>query len=561
MRQQLRSGSLWSIVALVVLPIICGLIVLAGHAPRDWSLHWTVPRTVIASTTQGLYGSVQTPRGWDVVWVDPAARMYLSRFDRSGKRIAPDIAVRGSPTASLTLGRVGSADIALWRQDYNGGSQLRDAVIPPSGLPIYHTLATGSAPLEHPQVFSLGSQAGIVFSWQRPIFNVYLDRVDANGRSSGPVRLTHVAGYAFLPHAVVDASGAIQLVYLDENAASSAFNLIMARYSRSGSLLGPPRRIDSIASILSSGGAASGSAPNEWGLDIQRRGREVWVAYSGDAGVTLARILGGRLLSRAVIAQVAPPSAVSLSLSRRWYEISWPQNFDLGVDLTTVQLDRVGLPIAAPDRVAFESATDSEPTPILAGGLPAFLWQATPNPNLTHIELSHYSPAALPAPNLPTRLGLGLADPLGNIALLIFGSLAFGALITIGNVLLILFLTGIYIVLLRILIRAVVGFIPAARLYTGWKWYLYLGLLAAFLYLILVPLAAPFPPVLFLNGFTVALGLLAVGGMIIFVWLLMRLVLRRFDEGYRLAGMTFAAFYFIAFLQAVILIQGQLGKI
>ena len=185
--------------------------------------------------------------------------------------------------------------------------------------------------------------------------------------------------------------------------------------------------------------------------------------------------------------------------------------------------------------------------PVTVGGTPAVLWQSHPTKtSITRIELSRFSPATFPAPSLGARLGLGLANPLGSVAVLIVGSFLFGVVLTVANILLVLLCVLLFVVLFR-------------RLQTSWKWYAYAAALVLVLYSVFVVLGAPSPPVLFLVSLSGTAGTVTLVGLVLFLLVLMQRFLARMDDVYKAGALAFAAFYFIAFLQAVMIIQDQIG--
>jgi len=204
------------------------------------------------------------------------------------------------------------------------------------------------------------------------------------------------------------------------------------------------------------------------------------------------------------------------------------------------------------DRVAYEARSDDEPVAIALNGQPAVLWQAlTSETSATGIEVSHFTPATLSAPSPWSKFGLGLANPLGNLAFVLAGAAAVGVLLTVANVLLLGIMVAVYLVVFRrtpVVLNSV-------------KWYAYAVVVAAILYAVFVDWGAPSPPLLFLSSLSGTAGMVAVGGMLLFVLVLTRTVLRRLDDVFRAALMAFAALYFIAFLQAIVLMQGQVAKI
>lgn len=536
-------------VFLFLVPLVCGVVVLAGHAQRDWSLHWVAPKTVIASSSPYDYSALTSPKGWDIAWTDPQGRLVLSRFNRIGQRLGADIRLQGHPNTapqSLTLGRSGTTDVLAWRQDTANGSSLRVATVTRGAAPTYRTLASGTLPIEHPSAFTAGPNVDIVFSWQHPSFNVFLSQVHSDGSTASPVALTHSNTYAFSPHAVVDADGRIRLLYMNQCCSSSAFDVLSERFTTSGKTVGGTQSLGRIVSIAAQG---KGASPDRWGIDVAHDGKRTWGAWSSDQGLEVVAWDGAKT---AVPPHLVVPStlveSLALDLVAGERDLVWLQPFALGTYVGTVRFDGRGSPTSAPDRVAFESASDDVPMSIQMGGLPAVLWQAQPTKTtITRIELSRYSPAPIDAPSVWDRLGFGLANPLGSFAVLIVGSFLFGVVLTVANVLLILLCVLIFAVVFR-------------RAQGPWKWYAYGAALTLVLYALFVPLGAPSPPVLFLSGLTGTVGIVAMLGLVLFILVLSRQFLARMDDLYKAGAMAFAAFYFIAFLQALMVIQDQIGK-
>jgi hypothetical protein len=145
-------------------------------------------------------------------------------------------------------------------------------------------------------------------------------------------------------------------------------------------------------------------------------------------------------------------------------------------------------------------------------------------------------------------MGLGLANPFGTFLILVVGAFALGLALATANVLLVLALVAVYVAAFR-LIRA------------AWRWYSYELLVAVVFFALFVLWSAPSPPVLFLSDLSQRSGLIAIGGMLIFLVLFARLVLGKLEDIYRAGVLAFVGLYFIAFLQALILMQGQVSKI
>jgi hypothetical protein len=546
-----RVTTALSVAILILLPLSIGLYFLGTNAPRDWSLHWTQPTTVVAATSNGDFATVSTPRGLDVVWETPSGGLRLTRTDSNGRRAAPTIALRGAAASSpqsVTMARLGTSDVIFWRQDTSNQSVLHAAIVSPSGAVRYHTLAASTSPLEHPFAFPANGRVDVVFSWQRGAYDVYLAGIKPDGTAQRPVRLTHVPAYAFNPHAAVDSAHHIQLMYMQSCCEGNAMTMMRARYTLSGREIGTPQTLERLNSVSS--GANSSSTPDRWGLDMRVVNGRVMAVWIDDAGLRSA-VWGSKgaapLASTTVLLGAASP-VVALASAGGHTTATLIAQTDVASTLTSIELNERGQPLGTPDRVVYEGALDDQPEPAVLGGQPAVVWQAVQNGEVVAIESSRYSPAALPAPTPEEQFGLGVTNPLGALAVLVFGGLGLAVLIAAANVLIILALVLIYIILFR-----------TAR--GTWKWYAFGITLAAFVYILLVPLDAPSPPVLFLTSFVGAAGVIAIGGACVFAVLLNRLLLRRLEDVYRAAVMSCTALFFLGFVQALVFVQGQLGRI
>lgn len=543
MIQWLRRHPLAAIAPLAAILVVCALVFLSGHATRDWSVHWASPRTVLTGMSNNPYAVTSTSSGQDVLWVDQNNRMRLSRLDASEKRLQPDVYLSGSPQA-LALARRGATDYAVWIQDAGNGSMLRFAEVRPGRAPLYRTPGTGRWLMEHPAAFVDGGDVDVVFSWQRySNFDVFLQRIRPGGMVLPPVRLTHASSYAFNPHAAADASGNIHLLYMDA-CCGQDYHMVDLYLAPDGRVL--HRQI--VDTITSLGGVGQNSTPNFWGLDVQPVGRQVWAAWSSDPGIRVAGWNGSHLALGPQVTASQQPEWLALAIHDPHRELIWQQPGNLGDVVATVQLDRQGRVAGPPDRVAFEGGADDTPIAVRTGREPGVFWQNTPSDAPTRLEVSRFSPRAIGPPSVWARLGLGLANPIGDLAILLVGALVIGLLITVANILIVLVLTGFYLVISRI-VRA------------NWRWYLYSVVLALALFALFVKLQAPSPPVIFLANLSVLPGLVATAGMLIFLLLLTLTLLRHMDDVMRAGVMAFVALYFIAFLEALSLVQSLIGRI
>jgi hypothetical protein len=341
-------------------------------------------------------------------------------------------------------------------------------------------------------------------------------------------------------------NGTIHVVYMDMCCSGDSFNLTHALYTSVGTPLGS----QSVSRINSAGGQNSGGTPETWGLSLAGQGTTVWAAFAGDGGLSVAAWDGRRT---AVQPTVAVPQTLSqgvaLTVQGARRDLIWEQQGDIGSYLGTVQLGPDGAPIAAPDRVAFESASDSNPQAVTVGSAPAVMWQAQlPKSSATELRLSRFTPRQLGPPNVWARLGVGLSNPLANLIILIVAGLGLGVLLAVANFMLLFVLVLWYLLISRVV-------------HNAWKWPLYTVALAVSLYVVFVSLGAPSPPLLFMNTLSGSTALVSLAGSLLFVAVLSWSLLRRMDSVFRAGLMAFGAVYFLAFLQAMILVQGQVAKI
>ena len=488
------------------------------------------------------YALAVTSQGWDLLWTSPQGRMFFSRFDPNGRRLAPDLQLRGAPQYP-TLAHTDGMDVAAWREDRGNGSQLQAAILRPGRSPVYRVLAQGQASLEHPQAFPAKRGVDIVFSWQRSrAYNLFLTGISSSGAARPPNQLTSVSEYAFNPQGVLDAQGRLHLLYMDLRRHSTRY-VVQDLYSSDGRRLGPTRTLDSIDGLQD-------LTPEHWPLTIQRAGASVWGAWAGSQGLMVASWRGSALS--------VPPTAPEPIASTLWLvlvvsgdrrELVWQSQGNTGNILSTVQLGSQGQAEGAPDRLNYENASASQPEAVSENGEPGVLWQSAAGSGTARLELSRFTPDTRSAPTLWDRLGLGVANPVATLALVLAGGIGIGILATMANFLVVLALVLLYMVLARV--------VPSDR-----KWYLYPVVLAAALFLLLGVMGAPSPPIFVLGALPGgALGLLALVASAVFVYILSRAYLYRIEDLFRAALMAFVAVYFVAFLHALTLIQDQVSRV
>jgi hypothetical protein len=535
-----------AIALLLPFPLAFALVFLAEAAPRDWSLHWKPSGVVIPAASYSDFASTATPRGFDVLWTDNNNRPIFSRLDTAGHPLAPNLNLGGTALMPA-LAHIDGTVYAAWREDAGNLSLMRLAVLRP-GSPIReYVVARGPWPLERPFLFRDGPEIGMVFSWQEHgPYNVYLTKIGQHGPSK-PVRLTYESGYAFLPHAMLDAAGTLHLVYFSLCCAGDQYNLIARRFTSSGRPLGRARTIDKIRSMTGN----NQSTPENWGVSLLPRAKSLLLTWVSDAGIQSADlnerdhyIWGPRVVVPDVSSQT-----LAVTASGNHFQLVWEQPFDLGTYLATVGMSAGGRELGQPDRVAFLPASTTSPEALIVQHTPVLLFQASPSGSQSAaIELSRFTPHVLGPATVWLRLGLGLANPFGNLLIVLVAALGLGIAITIANFLILMALIVAYLVIAWVAPRAL-------------RWPSYAVVLAVILYLLFVAPGAQSPPLLVMGVLPLGLGPITVAGAAVFVIFLLRTVLWRIDDIYRAAVMAFMSVYFIAFLEALTIVQTTVARI
>jgi len=541
---------LLSVPALGIL-LTTSLIFMGAHAPRTWAAHWSTPVHVSLGTGQNEYGAIPDGRGWDLLWVndDLGRMMYTVAPDASGPSVST-VLDRGD-VAQPTLIRFQSQDVGAWIHQRNGGSDLYMALLHPHRPPRVVRLLSGPQPMEHPQLFRGPHQTvDLVFSWQRyGNFDLFLLSLPLG--STKPLflrRLTVAKYYSFYPRAVLAGNGSLALLHLESCCQQQAWNVSYDRFDASGRHLGRTRVLQQLTTSSTTGGS-----PSQWGEDIGTDPRgNVWGAFTGSQGVYLfeARADGTLLHRPHLLTGGVSPEALSLLLTRAGGYVFWEEPFDLGTYLDSQRFDtRMNL-IGAPERVVYESASQTNPHAFPDHGTPVVLWQSISRGLTSRFETAGFRRAS--QPSLAERLGLGLGDPWGQLAILVVSAFGIAVLTTVVNILAVFGLAVVGLFSVR-LFRRVPG-----------KWALCGVLLTAGLYVLFVD---PGAPTLFLStipamGLTaVPFGLLACAGALAFVLWLGAVVLRRVEDLYRAGMMAALGVYFFAFVEAIVFIQQRIGYI
>lgn len=524
---------------------------MGAHAPRTWAAHWSAPTGVAPAAGEAEYGVAPNGRGgWDLLWVDNDKQQLMFTVSGSGPRLESLVVDRGDIMHPALL-RGETADIGAWIHQRNGGSDLYAALLSATASPRVVRVLSGPQPMEHPYLFpGPGATIDLVFSWQRfGNFDLFLTSLRPG--SLRPVfvrRLTRARYYSFYPRATVDGRGHISMLHLEACCSQQGWNVVYDRFSADGQPLGQSRILYRLPGI-----GQTNNAPSQWGEDLQtgRDGR-VWGAFSADQGARVFETRPNGDIDRApvLVDQGTSPAALSLLLTRTGGYLFWEESFDLGRYLNSQRFDRALRLLGQPERVVYEGASQTNPHAFLEGGRPVVLWQATSRSVRSQFEMARFRPAV--QPTWAQRLGLGLGDPWGQLAILVVSSFGVAVLTTVINILVVFTLAVVLLVAARVLHR-----VPG-------RWAICALLVTGALYLTFV---SPGGPTFFLSTIPAMgiaaepFGLLACAGALTFVLWLGAVVMRRMEDLYRAGLMAAFGVYFFAFVEAVVFIQQRIGYI
>jgi hypothetical protein len=539
---------------LLVLPVLLlfiasGVIFLAAHAPRTWASHWASPVSVTGGAGPAEYGASHGPSGWDVLWVDDNRNaLVLSEAADRYRRVTVD---QGDVTEPSLLW-FGDNELGAWVHNSNGESAVMALERSASGRMRIFTVVRGLQPIEHPYVFQTGSDRfGIVFSWQkRGNFENYISWVRVGStRASTPLRLDSAQFYSFYPRAVAGPSGNFGVLYLDQCCQQTIWYVLYRAYDHSGRPIGPTRPLLTITGYNSNRGI-----PSQWGEDLHADAAgNVWGAFAGDAGIWIfeadqrGNIIRGPKLQDP---QVGAPGAVDLAPTDNGGYLLWEEQYDLGSFVDSQKFDVNLRPVGGSERVVYGSGSQTNPHAQVVGGKIDVMWQTVSRGSTSTFDVSQSRSTV--QPTVAQRLGLGLGNPWGELAILLVSALGLATLTATLNIILVLAIGFVGWLALRLLSRV------------RSRWTVYACLLTLALYYIFV---TPGGPLFFLDTIpslglaAMPFGFIAAAGALGFVSWVGGVGLRRIDDVYRAGIMAYLGVYFFAFLEAAVFIQQRLGYI
>lgn len=531
------------------------LIFLAARAPQTWAAHWTPPSRVGLAAGQNEFGAARASSGaWDTLWINDDAHtvVFTAPASRSGR--STSLVIDHGDVLEPTLLRVGQYEVGAWVRNRNGATDLMGAILEPQRARRVFRLISSSQPIEHPYLFQGTRQsAHLVFSWQRfgnyDVFLLTMPLTRVASPLTAPIRLTHSQYYSFYPRAVASTDGHITILHLESCCQQQVWHVVLDRYDWFGRHAGTSRSLGAIT-----GYGDGTSIPSQWAEDLRRDSTgAIWGAFAADGGLYVFKLAAdGRLLGapRLLVPMSPLSTSISLGVEENGGDLFWEQTYDLG---TYVESQRFGGdlgPVGAAERVAYESAAESNPHAFMIAGKPQVIWQAIGQGLRSHFELSTFRHSS--QPTLAQRLGLGLGNPWSELALLAVTSIGVAALTTVGNIILVFALALLGLVAMRLL-RPLPG-----------RWLIYTLLLSGVLYLTFV---APGGPILFLSTIpsmglgAVPFGVIAALGALAFMGWMGLVAMRRLEDLYRAGLMAVLGVYFFAFVEAIVFLQQRIGYI
>jgi ABC-type dipeptide/oligopeptide/nickel transport system permease subunit len=549
---------------IVLLSLASGGVFLYGHSPLLYSPYYSAPVVQARAQDYAEYGAVaQRDGGWSLAVIDLTNRLEYLRTDAAGAIQQRMVLARNAqPSAEPSLAMHGSQGLAAWVSPDNrtivaaGVGSLRSTPFP---------LGPVSAQVEHPYVVAR-PRGGYDVLFERgtgrgATYDIYLARVGNRGR--GPVylrRLTHAPDYTLYPRGVYDGSGALDVLYLNRPKLGY-WNLTFQRLDAEGRSLSQPRLLDRLEYYmpLPSGGFDPTVIPDRWGIAMARApDGSVWAGWDGDQVASVAHWNSrGKLTLQPSIVIPGSIEAASDTKSVRALALAATRNGGVlyhwapGTQeqyMAAYGFNRSGQP-AGPtghriDYSAGGSATDPHAATI--NGRPEVIWELIRGNGSGLLQSSVWHPYE--PPDLATRLGLNIGTLYGNIAFVIFGSLAFGAAFAAIN-------------LLAIAVLCLLWFPLGSLLPRRFAWPAYAAALTLGLLWLFARHADPPSGILIISGLGSPYGLLAAlsGGFV--AWWSGRWFFARQDALFRAASMAVTGFYFVAVMYAVVFIEGQIGKI
>jgi len=292
--------------------------------------------------------------------------LWFREVDGEGRTVASSAVTGGANGASETaLAESGGRMLGAWVSPDQ--DRIQAAFLGKHSLKPF-TLNLAGGIVEHPSTVVLSARRfGVLFEWQRhqnrshATYDIYLASISYGAKTQPRlVRLIRSARYGLLPRGVMDGSGALDTMYLEQTA-SGAWAIDFERFRLSGTPLGVPVPLGSVSYQIRRPDTTIGPAgvPPQWGMDLQRAGNgSMWGVCRAGATVQSPRgdesqntttiylthwSASGRLLLAPTVVEVDPGYATDVqSLAMAVTPVSEGIYFTYPGDTNIVQLARSG---------------------------------------------------------------------------------------------------------------------------------------------------------------------------------------------------------------------------
>lgn len=576
------------LVPIIMVAVMAAIPTLAANARLQYAPNYSVPSAHLTIPDIAEVAGSARAGGWNLLSVEGRGNVVYRQIRTSGGVTRTHVLARHDGSASeLSVGGSQNPVICAWVD--NQGQTLRTALLT-RRAPVYGTYTVAGGAVENPYVLAgPHGQIDMLYSEQRPgrnQYDVYLAQLGPrDGRFSRVTMLIRAADYAFLPRAIFDGSGALDVVDF-ERRQPGQWAIRFARFASNGAPLGPHRTIGTVSyAVRTANNVVDVDVPLPlWGLDLKRAGDgSVWAAWEGDAsliqdagggveGTTALSIAhwsrGGTPLLKPTVIDPEPSTGqhgLSLGLQSSGGQVFYAYSGAYvmrrrgsngvleivpglsgheGTYLVSLGFDSSGIPTNY-ERVSYEGDDVAAVAAGSASGEPRVLWQRSTT-TLATIESARYHPAQ--PPNLLTRLGLNIGSLWANLGFLVVGSLVAASFYTLSNAGLVLALLFAFWLFCH--------WVPA-----GWRLGIH-GLLVAVVFVYVFVLQPSPPPfVLSITALGAITGWIAIlSGLAIGLWTDLCFI-SRLDAVFRAAMLVIVPLYCVAFVYAITIVQAEIERI
>jgi ABC-type dipeptide/oligopeptide/nickel transport system permease subunit len=551
----------WRIVPIAVLFLACGTGFLYCHSPLRYSPHYSQPVGQIAIQDQTEFGALpDADGGWSFAYVDNASAVDYARTDANGATVAQRVLDSdGSSEAAPALAMKGRSGLAVWIHDqsasidgaYVGTHSSKSFVISGRYTLVDHPYAVARPGGGYDVLFeSTHGAAGID--------DVYLATLPPGSTKPTRIRqLTHATEYAIEPRAVYDGSGHLDLIYMNR-LHPGLWDWLFLRLNRDGHAIAPAKPLEYVQYYLGAPpNIKPDVVPTTWAAGVSRApDGSVWATWGGDTGISVAHwSTQGRMIvipTLTLTEGTAVPNdptlrSVGIVATANGGVLYHKEAGEQEDYMASFPFNARGQPTGlSGERIAYDGGGDATlPHAGLVDGRPTVLWQKV---RLTGGETEAVRFHPYQAPDLLTHLGLNIGPLWQNIGFLLIGAIGLGIGIATINL-----LTAAVLALLSIpILRSLPRF---------WAWPAYALLITLVLLALFARTANPPPFILIITNLAFPYGLVAALGGGALAWWAGRSFFRRQDDLFRAVSMALTGVAFVGAMYALIVLEGQIGRI